>query len=79
MMQSDCLNLLHVDLIIVMEANLLVPPAETVFTGRIRQEMDAKKIPLYIFLDLSKAFDALDHTALLSKLHYHRITNNALD
>ena len=37
---------------------------------RLRNEIDNKKIPLYIFLDLSKAFDTLDHDILLSKRDY---------
>ena len=43
------------------------------FTDRISQEMDAKKIPFSIFLDLSKAFGTLDHKVLLTKLHYYGI------
>ena len=49
------------------------------FTDRISQEMDAKKIPFSIFLDLSKAFDTLDHNVLLSKLDYDGIKDIALN
>ena len=48
------------------------------FTDIIKQEMDAKKTPFSIFLDLSKAFDTINHAVLLSKLHNHGIRNNAL-
>ena len=49
------------------------------FTDRIKKEMDAKKIPFSIFLDLSKAFDTLDHSVLLSKLQYYGIRDTALN
>ena len=48
------------------------------FTDRIKKEMDAKKIPFSIFLDLSKAFDTLDHSVLLSKLQYYGTRDTAL-
>ena len=39
----------------------------------ITQDLDKGKIPISIFLDLSKAFDTLDHVILLQKLNYYGI------
>ena len=44
----------------------------------IMSALDAKKIPLSIFMDLSKAFDTLDQTTLIHKLQYHGISRTAL-
>ena len=46
---------------------------------RITQELDKGHTPINIFLDLSKAFDTLDHNILLPKLSYYGIKNSALD
>ena len=45
---------------------------------RITRELDIGNTPISIFIDLSKAFDTLDHNILLSKLHYYGIPGSAL-
>ena len=47
-------------------------------TDRIITNIDNKKSPLNIFLDLSKAFDTLDHNILLDKLHHYGIRETPL-
>ena len=41
---------------------------------RVIKRMDSKEIPLNVYLDLSEAFDTLDHTILLHKLNYYGIS-----
>ena len=45
---------------------------------RITQQLDKGKTPINVYLDLSKAFDTLDHNILLHKLKYYGIEGTAL-
>ena len=47
-------------------------------TDRILSAMSTNKTPVSIFIDLSKAFDTLDHRILLLKLKNYGITGTAL-
>ena len=46
---------------------------------RIIQEMDKYNTPINIYIDLSKAFDTIDHYILLCKLKYYGLNGAALD
>ena len=46
---------------------------------RLHRQLDQNKTPLCIFIDLSKAFDTLDHAILLSKLEYYGLQQNTLN
>ena len=48
------------------------------FHDKIVSELDQGKLPLAIFLDLSKAFDTIDHEIMLHKLRYYGITGISL-
>jgi hypothetical protein len=45
---------------------------------QILMQMDKNKVPINIYLDLSKAFDCLDHKILLSKLKFYGFADNSL-
>ena len=46
-------------------------------TDRLTQNMDNGKISITIYLDLSKAFDTLNHNILIEKLNYYGIRGTA--
>ena len=48
-------------------------------TDRINENLDKGELPIAIYLDLSKAFDTLDHDILLAKLHYYGLSGISLD
>ena len=48
------------------------------FVDQIYQLLDKGKLPLAIFIDLSKAFDTLNHGILIKKLNYYGLTQTPL-
>ena len=53
--------------------------ALTEFTSEILNSIENKLTSIAVYLDLSKAFDTLDHNILLRKLHHYGIRGIALD
>lgn len=52
--------------------------AATLFKDRILLAMDQGKLTGAVFIDLQKAFDTVEHSALLSKLPFYGATGNEL-
>ena len=46
---------------------------------RLITQMDSCSVPTNIYIDLSKAFDILNHGILLQKLKYYGITENSIN
>ena len=46
---------------------------------QIIKGMDKNEIPINIYLDLSTAFDVLDHEIILNKLNYYEIRETAFE
>ena len=53
--------------------NHLTEFAAMELTDKVLKDIDKKHITLAIFMDLSKAFDTLDHIISLRKLAYYGI------
>ena len=48
------------------------------FVERVNNTLDNNHLPLTIFIDLSKAFDTLDHTILVNKLEFYGVKDSSL-
>ena len=48
-------------------------------TDTLLQHLDNGDIPIAIFVDLSKAFDTLDHAIILKKLDHYGIKDTPLN
>ena len=56
----------------------IIPPA-TLLVENITNAFEEKKKVIGVFLDLSKAFDTIDHKILLRKLQYYGVRGLPLD
>ena len=45
---------------------------------KVFSQLDKRNIPLNVYLDLSKAFDSIDHSILLEKLKYYGFTEKSI-
>ena len=62
----------------VLEQNNSTELTTVELVNRILHSIDNKELLLAIYMDLSKAFDTLDHIILSNKLRYYGITGISL-
>jgi len=49
------------------------------FMDNVIHSMDCGEVPISVFLDMSKAFDTIDHEILLNKLQYYGFNSRAIE
>ena len=62
-----------------LENNYSTETANLELVDTLLQTLDSGKLPISIYLDLSKAFDTLDHTILINKLKHFGISGTPLN
>ena len=69
----------HCELMTIFSFGHSTELASVRFVNDLIQQMDTFNIPISILIDLSKAFDTLDHKIMLSKLRYYGISGVELN
>ena len=61
------------------EKSILAENAVSELVGNIVKNLQQRKYTLAVFLDLSKAFDTLEHEVIFKKMYRYGIRGNCLD